>query len=302
MEGKLRPLRGRDRARAALVTPTLAICLITASLANGGAPAASVGDDGAGSWRALGAGVEYGSFLLERPLPIGDGRLHVVRIDATRAQLHAHLASEPGERPRTAREWCASKSLLAAINLGMFGADHRTNVGYARKGGHLNNSRFNSYRSVLAFGPRQPDLPPAQMLDVESAEALGALASYDTVVQNLRLIRRPGQNVWAPQAKRWSEAAVGIDEKGRLLFLFTRTPFAMRELNQALLALPLGIQAAMHVEGGPEASLSIHALVLTLDLNGSYETGFTEHDASAVQWPIPNVLGVTVRPPSGPAR
>jgi len=56
--------------------------------------------------------------------------------------------------------------------------------------------------------------------------------------------------------------------------------------------LPLGIERAMHVEGGPEASLSIHTASLTLDLNGSYETGFREDDQERHQWPIPNVLGV----------
>ena len=61
------------------------------------------------------------------------------------------------------------------------------------------------------------------------------------------------------------------------------------------LALPLGITAAMHVEGGPEASLSIHAGGLDLDLNGSYETGFNENDDEKAQWPIPNLLAVVRR-------
>ena len=48
----------------------------------------------------------------------------------------------------------------------------------------------------------------------------------------------------------------------------------------------------MHVEGGPEASLSIHAGGIDLDLNGSYETSFNENDGEKKQWPLPNVLGV----------
>jgi len=45
-------------------------------------------------------------------------------------------------------------------------------------------------------------------------------------------------------------------------------------------------------EGGPEASLSIHAGGVDLDLNGSYETGFNENDDEISQWPIPNVFAV----------
>jgi hypothetical protein len=39
-------------------------------------------------------------------------------------------------------------------------------------------------------------------------------------------------------------------------------------------------------------TLSIHVAGLDLDLNGSYETGFTENDREDHQWAIPNVLGV----------
>ncbi len=69
----------------------------------------------------------------------------------------------------------------------------------------------------------------------------------------------------------------------------------MKELTDILLALPLAIDAAMHMDGGPPASLSIHAGGVDLDLNGSFETGALESDAVPAQSPIPNVLGVRRR-------
>ena len=66
----------------------------------------------------------------------------------------------------------------------------------------------------------------------------------------------------------------------------------MHDFNAAVLSMPLGVVKAMHVEGGPEASLSIHAGGVDLDLMGSYETGFTEHDDVAEPWQIPIVTGV----------
>ena len=66
----------------------------------------------------------------------------------------------------------------------------------------------------------------------------------------------------------------------------------MRDFNALLLQLPLDIAGAMHVEGGPEASLSVHGGGINLDLMGSYETGFFESDDNHRQWPIPNVIGV----------
>jgi hypothetical protein len=79
------------------------------------------------------------------------------------------------------------------------------------------------------------------------------------------------------------------------LFLFSRTPYSMADFNRRLLALPLGVQRAMHVEGGPEASLSIHAAGVDEDHFGSYETGFVDDDSNAAAWAIPNVLGVAAR-------
>ena len=233
------------------------------------------------NWKPLQPGVE---------LAIFPRSLYVVRIDPARAKVRAGLASEGGQ-PRTAGAWCRTNDYAVAINMGMFQEDHRSNVGYLRNGKHLNNKRWNAYRSVLALNPVDSKSPPLQWIDLEPNEK-PKLDYYGLVVQNLRLIAAPGRNVWAKNDKQWSEAAIATDRNGRLLFIFSRTPYSMRDFNQMLLALPLDITGAMHVEGGPEASLSIHAGGVDLDLCGSFETGFLPDDSNREQWPLPNVLGV----------
>ena len=211
-----------------------------------------------------------------------------MRIDPKLAPLQAVMASAGDCKQRTAAAWCRERKLAVAINLGMYAQDKLTNVGHAHGPGHVNNARWSDYKSVLAFGPKRAELPAAAVIDLDAPAAKDGLGDYGTVIQNLRLIRAPGRSVWGKQERRWSEAAVAADWAGRILFIFTRRPYAMNELNDKLLALPLGITAAMHVEGGPEASLSIHAGGVDLDLNGSYETGFNENDGEKAQWPIPN--------------
>jgi len=241
-------------------------------------------------WRALQPGVEL---AIVSPLDAkSSGPLYVVRVDTRRAKVGVALASEEKVPARTAAEWCRRARFAVAINAGMFQTDQRSNVGYLRHGGHLNNERWNSYRSVLAVNPKGSSLPAALWLDKETSQPDSRLAAYEIVVQNLRLIAKNRRNVWSPSDKRWSEAALAVDSQGRLLFLFSRSPYAMRELNAMLLSLPLDVVAAMHLEGGPEASLSIHAPGIALDLAGSYETGFFPEDSNDRQWPIPNVLGV----------
>ena len=118
------------------------------------------------------------------------------------------------------------------------------------------------------------------MADLDNPGDKARLADYGTVVQDLRLIRA-GQNVWEKQDRAWSEAAVGVDKQGRVLFIFCRTPHTMKDLNDFLLSLPLDLDTAMHVEGGPEASLSIHAGSVNVDLNGRYEPASSRTTGSA---------------------
>ena len=255
-------------------------------------------------WKILQPGVEYA--VLQAPRDPGlsiDSEVHLVRIDPAHAPVEAVMAGSGDGRARTAADWCREQNLVVAINMGMYREDKRTNSGYARAPAYVNNPRWApKYKSALGLGPIKRDVPAALMTDLDDLDAIKRLSAYGTVIQNLRLIRGGGRGVWTQQERRWSEAAVAMDAEHRVIFVFSRYPHSMKALNDLLLSLPLGITTAMHVEGGPEASLSIHVGGVNLDLNGSYETGFNENDEERHQWPIPNVLGVRRRPVLGTRR
>jgi hypothetical protein len=247
-------------------------------------------------WKFLSKGIEYG-ILQVKPLPeIGDGTIHIVRIDPAKAKLKLLLASEYGKKPLTTAQWCKEFNLVAAINAGMFQKDYLTNVGYLRNGSHIQNRRWNSrYKSVLAFDPRKAGIPPAIIVDLDAANATKGLESYNAVVQNLRLIKGNGVNVWGKSDKKWSESAVGIDKEARILFLFCRSPLTMWDFNEMIKSLGLDVVQLIHMEGGPLASLSIRTKDITLNFTGSYETAIRPDDENREQWPIPNVIGVQTR-------
>ena len=144
-----------------------------------------------------------------------------------------------------------------------------------------------AYRSALVW-----DAHGARIVDDLTGDVAGAAG----VSQNLRLIASPGRSVWKENGRRWSEAALAQDREGRLLLLHTRAGLSMAELNARLLALPLGIVRAMHLEGGPEASLAVCAPGLRLERVGSFETGFAGDD-NLEAWPLPNVLAFGERAP-----
>lgn len=247
-------------------------------------------------WTTLSAGVEYRTFEFAPGAAQGDGLLHVVRVDPKRALIQIFTQTQAGRRGGanpTAAEWREKTKMVAVINAGMFATDHRTHTGYLRVGEHINSGRWvDKYRSILLVGPSAPDVPYFTIVDAEPGQSASAFADYTIVSQNLRLIRGPGRNAWARSERRWSEAALALDESGRVLLLFSRSPLSMHDFNRRVLALPLKVTRAMHLEGGPEASLSFSGAGVARDLAGSYETGFNENDDNEAQWGLPNVLGV----------
>jgi hypothetical protein len=250
----------------------------------------------AAPWRRLQPGLHYLAIPVTSPagIKVSDPHLHVVQVVPSVAVLRVGLASQRDKRPRPVAEWGKALGLAVTTNLGMYYGNNLTHVGYLRSGEHINSARWlPRYESLLVLRPKS-----AFLLDRGGWDDR-VLKGADVLVQNLRLIRsrdnRRGENAWRPQDKRWSEAALAMDCQGNLLFLFCRAPLSMWEFNQLILRLPLCVVRAMHLEGGPEASLSIHAGGVDLDLSGSFETGFFTSDLNHEQWPVPNVLGVIRR-------
>ena len=67
----------------------------------------------------------------------------------------------------------------------------------------------------------------------------------------------------------------------------------MHDLNDMLINLPINIECAQHLEGGPESSLYINLGDFELALNGSYESFFVETDNNTTFWDLPNIIGFT---------
>ena len=250
-------------------------------------------------WQTLAPGMDLKYVAATKLSSAGGSRIAVLRMDQNLWQLEAVGISQTGESSgHTARAWSESHSFTAAINAGMFAADHKTHLGYMRSAEHMNNSHPNTYQSVVAFDPRDSaTLPRFRIFDLDAPgiDFQAILREYASVLQNLRLVKRPGLNQWSQQDKKWSEAALGEDDAGRILFIFSRSPFSMHDLNRELLAAGMGLVAAQHLEGGPEAQLYVHAGSVELEMFGSYETSFLENDTNAKPWPIPNVIGVRPR-------
>lgn len=244
-------------------------------------------------WQALEPGLDMA--LLDGPRSSGgDGKIAVVRIDPVRFELRLLAASAPGEGAmRTARDWAYRAGASAAINASMYQEDYRTSVSLMRTREHVNQRRLSKDMAVLAFDPLVSGVAPVRIVDRECEDLHQAFARYGTLVQSIRMVSCDRRNVWAPSDRRFSAAAIGMDRRGRVLFIHARTPWPVHELVKALLEAPIDLTQAMYVEGGPEAQVFARGSGRELERVGTFEGAAAADNARA--WPVPNVIAAVRR-------
>ncbi len=242
------------------------------------------------SWTALEPGLDLAT--LPGPAPsLGDGRIWVVRIDPARFDLRLVNASASDSRPRTVRSWALGAGAVAAINAGMFQTDGLTSIGLMQTRAHQNNPRrIGRYKAVLAFDPLRAGVPPVRILDAACSEVEPLSPHYGTLIQSIRMVSCDRKNVWAPDSKRWSVAAIGVDGGGRVLFIHARSAWPVHDLVEALLAAPIDLRRAMYVEGGPEAQLFARAGGTEVERVGAFEGGTEPGHGASLAWEIPNAV------------
>lgn len=236
-------------------------------------------------WERIEPGLEVARFDSRARQVSSGGDLVVVRIDPGLRRLGVlGPGPETGGEGLTMPDWCRSFDLSVAINAGMYQADHATHVGFAQVDGQVINSGVNDYQSAVVLDPVDPADPPFRIVDLDETPLRDLRNRYRTVLQNLRLVKRPGENRWQPLGSRWAEAALGEDTAGRVLLIQCETPWSMHEFIEILLDLPLDLVAAQHLEGRTPARLW-----LELPAAPAHPERSERRNVEPV---IPNILGV----------
>lgn len=275
----------------ALAAACLALAALVALSAGCDRPAPAPSD----GWETLEPGLTVGRFGWcdgDEPAAIT-----VVKVDPARFRLRVLAASATAERqPQPVRWWAERNDLVVATNAGMYHPDLLRHVGLMVDGDHENNPvAVGHYRSVLAFSPLDPADEPFVLADLDEVSLDELQARYRTLVQNLRMVSHRRENVWSQNDQVSTAAALGVDTGGHLLFLFSRYPRTVHDLNRCLLTLPIDLQRAQYLEGGPEAALVVRSGDKTLEYLGSFSDPSGEPAAATLAWPVPNVLGVERR-------
>jgi hypothetical protein len=234
-----------------------------------------------------------------------DPRLFVVTIDPAKYRLdYTHGQGRSGTGP----EWAEHTGAHVVFNPGMFEPDGK-GTGYSRGPDFVSQPEVRRQAMYRGWFVAEPvgDAPAARVIDIVPpkgegkygafdelpAETRAQLDGYAVVTQSLAIVRN-GQAVYPPRKNQWSELAFGADDRGRVVVVFSRWPYEMREFGARVAALKLGITDLIHGEGGPEATLALRVDGLEWVAVGSYETGFFD-DSNDVAWRLPAVFAAVPR-------
>ena len=248
-------------------------------------------------WQELADGLELGFFHSPHPSETGDSMIRVLRIEPARYTLKLlnASASEKG-RPLSAKEWCRQNGLVAAINASMYQADLKASVSLMRTKSHINNPKLKKKeKAILAFDRKSSDVPLVKIIDRECEDFKIWKKKYKTLIQSIRMISCKGKNVWAQQTQKSSRAAIAVDRLGRVLFIHVGSFYSTHDLINILKKLPLNIDRAMYVEGGPPAQLYINIGTHEHEFVGNYKIDIEENMNALFPRPIPNVVGISLR-------
>ncbi len=243
-------------------------------------------------WKRIDEGLFVREFDSPQKSESKDSKITIVKINPKIYSFKLLCASEHGKFRMTSKKWSQKHNLICAVNAGMYQKDGITNVGYMKNFNHINNPRLaNTYKAVLAFNPVESSTPEIQIIDLRCQDFKKLQFTYQTLIQNIRMISCQQENVWSKQDKTYGMAVFGIDKSGNALFIFTESPYSGYDFINILLSLQISIYNAMYLEGGPEANLYFSLNELQFERIGRHATD-TESDTLSVARPIPNVIGI----------
>ena len=247
-------------------------------------------------WKEIEEGLYYSEFPAPFTSKVNDSKLSILKINPKFFSFELLSASEHGSLRRTPEHWTNDFDLVAVVNAGMFNLGNKIScMGYLKNYDHINNSKLReSYRAFAMFNPVSDKFPELQIVDMEEDNWEYYQQHYNSMFQCIRMVDCNKEHVvWKPKIPISSSMSVlATDEKGNVLFVFTRSPYTANQMSEMLLGLPLNISSVMYLDGGPEAVLYVSAGDTLIEKVGSWVSRTYANDDNNYMWELPNVIGV----------
>lgn len=251
------------------------------------------------TWRKLDEGLNFASVKAPRKSRVSDNKISILKVDPKFYKLELICSTEFDTIARSAKDWCELKNLAAAVNAGMYNLkNQKYGMGYVRNFNHINNGEFRSvYRAMATFNRKDNNTPEFNIFDLDKENWEDIEPKYNSFLQSIKLIDASKKiSSWKKKRRlSCSQIIMATDINGNALFLFTRSPYPLDDFSNMALSLPLDIQRAMYLEGGPETSMYVGTKDTTIEKIGSFVWPGYAHDNNDKLWELPNVIGIKRR-------
>lgn len=242
-------------------------------------------------WAEVVPGVTFARVRATRYCRQGSPGVAVVRLDPRRCRIEPYHEAEYS-KPATILQWQARLNTPVLLNGGLYDAKRRHLGILRRRGRDLGGNRHETWKGVLAFDPRESELPPAALLDLAVPEDVRLEKKYGTAVQSMMLFDTQG-NIRVRKSDRIARrSAVAMDASGRIVLLVTEGAYTLWDTGALLRESGFELVQALALDGGNEASLVVNA-------NGvryrSFENDRSGSDPSTLVT-LPSILALRPEP------
>jgi hypothetical protein len=247
-------------------------------------------------WKKLDEGLWYTEVKSPVKSRVKDKQISILKASLNTFCIQILTASDYDSIRRTAPQWVDSFGLTAVINAGMYSLQNRyESVGFMKTDkGYNNPNDKEGFEALACFQPKTNNSPIFKILDINESNPDSLSTNYIYAFQSLRMIDEIGNPVfWKyKRVQRCSMSVLAVDKQKNILFIFTRTPMSANEMSIFLTRLKCGIQSAIYLEGGPEASFFVRSGSFEIGRFGSYVSHTYATDKNDRFRPFPNAIGL----------
>lgn len=250
------------------------------------------------SWTNIGNGVDWCETDAPLRSILGDSKLTILKIDASKVDFELVTASSGGKKPYTVDKWADSLGFSIVFNAGMYDlAKPLTARGLMKNGKHYNQPAVKpEWNTMLALNPHDSTRNDCALFDLQQHSVEDLKKQYDCLLQSLRMLDGNGKPTnWKKRVQSCSMLVIAEDDAHNLYLIFTRSPYTHNTMIGFLQQFPMKLKNAMYLEGGPETSLYVNIGETKIEKVGSYVSQTYETDANDHFWPLPNVIGIRIR-------
>jgi hypothetical protein len=247
------------------------------------------------NWQHLHDGLDYCETNAPEKSIVNDSKISILKINPDRFEFRMLSGSENGDSTRTAPQWAKDFKMDVVINAGMYDLGKTlSNKAYLQNYQHFNNPNFNpNFGAMIAFNPKDSLLPNFKIADLSCYKWDSLKTKYNSFSQGMRMLDCNGKALtWNKRNQSCSMLLAAADNDGNIYFIFSRSPYSHNDMICFLLQMPVSLENAIYLEGGPETSMYIHAGDTTIEKVGSYISGSYPNDDNKSFWKLPNVIGL----------